>query len=231
MKLDRLLGSLRIKELKSIDPELHDELLEFCSQLDYEKFPEAVKIVKGKYKTLAGLSRLYGRMQKRKKEKRMKEQLEEAERIVLSVRSLSHALEKKRLLEKKRQRRMRDAKEKLKGRGLVENISGERSKEKTSKLVEDAEKLKKDAEEKEKEGKKEEASLLYAKAAKTYREAAWYETDNLKKYSYSRSALYTLFQVKKSPLAEWFKKMDISVSAATEFMDSVFDWLEKKGEK
>lgn len=224
MKLDRILGNIRMDELRKTDPELHEELLEFCSQLDYEKFPEAVKIVKGKYKTLAGFSKLYGKMLERKKEKKMKEQLEEAEKIVLGMAAL-HARKRKPAAGR---RKAAPLSGKLMGRGIVEGVAGEGSRKKPKELFDEAEKLKKDADENAKKGDDEKASLLYEQSASKAREASWTETEPSKKLEYAVFAAKAKIAAKKDPVREWINHRDISVENASELLERIFSWLKKE---
>ncbi|MDO8553211.1 MAG: hypothetical protein Q7S22_00250, partial [Candidatus Micrarchaeota archaeon] len=83
------INRIRLKDIKLLKPELHDQLMEFCSELDPEKFPEATLITEGKYKTLAVLGTIHAKLaRKSKKEKNAKKQLQEAENLILDAHAL-----------------------------------------------------------------------------------------------------------------------------------------------
>lgn len=65
-------------------------MLEFCSELDGERFPEAIAITKGKYKTLAGFQKLYDNIKHASKERGMKKRLKHAEKIMNALTQTHH---------------------------------------------------------------------------------------------------------------------------------------------
>ena len=79
------LTNLKQIKLDNINPLIKKELLEFCSSLDKEDFPEAVLISSGKRKTLVGLVAIYEKLKKSKKEKNAQKRLKKAEKMILSI--------------------------------------------------------------------------------------------------------------------------------------------------
>lgn len=64
----------------------HKKIIDFCSELDPQRFPESIAIVHGNVATMAGFQKLYERMKKQSKTERgMKKQLKEAENMIMSA--------------------------------------------------------------------------------------------------------------------------------------------------
>jgi len=54
--------NLSVKKLKTLAPEIHEELLGFCSGLDEKEYPEATIILNGTGKNLTPLLAIYQRL-------------------------------------------------------------------------------------------------------------------------------------------------------------------------
>lgn len=79
---------LSLGELKELHPGLHEELLDLCTSLDKEEFPEAALISSGKTRTVAGLARIYDRLVDTRKSKAMQKRLKQAENIIMTMSTL-----------------------------------------------------------------------------------------------------------------------------------------------
>ncbi|MBI5223893.1 hypothetical protein HY990_05740 [Candidatus Micrarchaeota archaeon] len=87
--------SLKNIKFQTVDPELREEIREFCSSLEKEEFPEALLITSGKNKTMAGLGKIYAKL-KGKKERLAQKRLQKAEEMILSLNRLhSVAIERR----------------------------------------------------------------------------------------------------------------------------------------
>ncbi|MGV8085258.1 MAG: hypothetical protein ACP5N9_03330 [Candidatus Bilamarchaeum sp.] len=83
------LTNLKYIKINSITPLLKKELIEFCSSLEKEEFPEALVISSGRGKTLLGLAAIYEKLKKSKKEKLAQKRLRKAEKMILSISRLA----------------------------------------------------------------------------------------------------------------------------------------------
>jgi carbonic anhydrase len=85
--MEDTLRSISVRKLKLLAPEVHNELVDFCSELDKEEYPEATIILSGKKKDLIPLLAIYERLGK--DEKRARKHLKKAEKLILSMESLT----------------------------------------------------------------------------------------------------------------------------------------------
>ena len=74
-----------LADLEVSNPKLHKNILRFCSGLDPREFPDAIKITRGRYNTVSGLTKIYEKLLEKKKDKQAKKRLKEAEKMLFSI--------------------------------------------------------------------------------------------------------------------------------------------------
>ena len=169
------LNYVRLEEIKELNPQLHKKIISFCSNLDKEDFPEAVRIVKGKSKSISSLIILCKKLSKKStKEKKARKKLKEAEEVVKAITAtmLGHT--------QVQTSRSRSPQRKKKQPTLSEDKMGESSRsidEKIKALIKTAEEAEKKAKKIEakaiaEEKRDKENTTLFLDAAQLYQEAA-----------------------------------------------------------
>jgi tetratricopeptide (TPR) repeat protein len=184
------LRKIKFEVLKQISPKLHKKILNFCSELPKDEYPEATLILKGKSKTLYGMWKIQHKLEKRK-EKKARKYLKNMKSMILMATSLHQGGEQK-------NKRGHRGQKKKTGKGFFKKVFGSKEKpnlaeasmqeDKIEELITKIKKLEKSAHKKESRGSGA-AAEYYERAADAAQEVA--RLSGKDPYSEQASALYT----------------------------------------
>ncbi|MEK6982666.1 MAG: carbonic anhydrase [Candidatus Micrarchaeota archaeon] len=79
---------MKLKNIQITDPMLHQELIDFCLDLNKQNFPEATLILGDRKFNVANIEKIKEKLIQNKKDKTAKKRLKDAENIILSLQKL-----------------------------------------------------------------------------------------------------------------------------------------------